>query len=77
MRVRAYNISREQVAEARCRAKAEGLDDRVEFILDDWRKITGKCDVFVSIGMLEHVGTKNYRQLGDVIDRCLSPTAVA
>lgn len=72
VRVRAYNISREQVAEARRRAKAEGLDDRVEFILEDWRKITGCCDVFVSIGMLEHVGTANYRRLGDVIDRCLS-----
>ena len=73
VRVRAYNISKEQVSEARSRAKAEGLDDRVEFILDDWRNITGKCDVFMSIGMLEHVGLKNYRQLGDVIDRCLSP----
>ncbi|HEV8066698.1 MAG TPA: cyclopropane-fatty-acyl-phospholipid synthase family protein [Planctomycetaceae bacterium] len=73
VRVRAYNISKEQVSEARSRAKAEGLDDRVEFILDDWRNITGKCDVFMSIGMLEHVGLTNYRQLGDVIDRCLSP----
>jgi cyclopropane-fatty-acyl-phospholipid synthase len=72
VRVRAYNISREQVAEARHRAKAEGLDDRVEFILEDWRKITGTCDVFVSIGMLEHVGTANYRRLGDVIDGCLT-----
>ena len=72
VRVRAYNISREQVAEARHRAKTEGLDDRVEFVLEDWRKITGTCDVFVSIGMLEHVGTANYRQLGDVIDGCLA-----
>jgi cyclopropane-fatty-acyl-phospholipid synthase len=72
VRVRAYNISREQVAEARRRAKAEGLEDRVEFILDDWRKITGTCDVFVSVGMLEHVGTANYRRLGDVMNGCLS-----
>jgi cyclopropane-fatty-acyl-phospholipid synthase len=73
VRVKAYNISKEQVSEARRRAKAEGLDDRVEFILDDWRNIKGSCDVFMSIGMLEHVGLKNYRQLGDVIDRTLSP----
>jgi cyclopropane-fatty-acyl-phospholipid synthase len=72
VKVRAYNISREQIAESRRRAQAEGLTDRVEFILDDWRNITGTCDVFVSIGMLEHVGTANYRLLGDVIDRCLS-----
>jgi cyclopropane-fatty-acyl-phospholipid synthase len=73
VRVKAYNISREQVAEARRRAQAEGLGDRVEFVLEDWRKISGTCDAFVSIGMLEHVGTANYKRLGDVIDRCLSP----
>jgi cyclopropane-fatty-acyl-phospholipid synthase len=72
VRVRAYNISREQVAEARRRAQAEGLEDRVEFVLDDWRNITGRCDVFVSIGMLEHVGARNYERLGAVIDRSLS-----
>ena len=29
--------------------------------------IRGRSDVFVSIGMLEHVGTENYRALGEVI----------
>ena len=72
VRVRAYNISSEQIAEARRRAREEKLEDRVEFILDDWRNITGQCDVFVSVGMLEHVGVANYRRLGAVIDRCLS-----
>jgi cyclopropane-fatty-acyl-phospholipid synthase len=73
VRVKAYNISREQVIFARRRALEAGLADRVEFIEDDWRNISGKCDVFVSVGMLEHVGRRNYRQLGDVIDRVLSP----
>jgi cyclopropane-fatty-acyl-phospholipid synthase len=72
VRVRAYNISREQIAFARQRARREGLADRVEFIEDDWRNATGPCDVFVSVGMLEHVGRKNYRELGRVIDRCLT-----
>lgn len=71
--VRAYNISREQVAFARERAKAEGLDGRVEYVLDDYRNIDGQHDVFVSIGMLEHVGTSQYPELGDVIERCLTP----
>jgi len=71
--VRAYNISREQVTFARERAKAEGLDGRVEYVLDDYRNMDGQYDVFVSIGMLEHVGTEQYGQLGDVIDRCLTP----
>ena len=28
---------------------------------------------FVSVGMLEHVGTGNYRQMGKLIDRVLTP----
>jgi cyclopropane-fatty-acyl-phospholipid synthase len=71
--VTAYNVSREQIRTARERAKAEGLDGRVEFIDDDYRGIRGEFDVFVSVGMLEHVGLRNYRVLGEVIDRCLRP----
>ncbi len=70
--VKAYNVSREQLAYARQRAKDEGLDGRVEFVEDDWRHITGRCDAFVSVGMLEHVGKANYQRLGDVIHRTLS-----
>jgi cyclopropane-fatty-acyl-phospholipid synthase len=71
--VKAYNVSREQIRTARERAKAEGLDGRVEFIEDDYRAIHGQFDVFASVGMLEHVGPSNYRVLGEVIDRCLKP----
>lgn len=71
--VRAYNISREQVAYARERAKAEGLDDKVEYVLDDYRNMTGEYDKFVSVGMLEHVGPDNYEELGGVINRVLKP----
>lgn len=69
--VRAFNISSEQIAYARERAERDGLDDRVEFVEDDYRNITGRYDVFASIGMLEHVGQGNYRALGRVVDRCL------
>ncbi len=69
--VRAYNISREQVAAARDRAAAEGLDHRVEYVEDDYRNIAGRYDVFVSVGMLEHVGPRHYRELGRVIRRSL------
>lgn len=72
--VRAYNVSREQVAYARQWARAEGLEQRIEFVEDDWRHIQGTYDVFVSVGMLEHVGKHNYRKLGDVIDRVLTET---
>ena len=71
--VKAFNISHEQIVVARERAKVEGLQDRVEFIEDDYRNIAGKFDAFVSVGMLEHVGVENYRELGDVINRSLLP----
>jgi len=71
VRVRAYNISGEQIGYARQQAHAEGLDDRVEFIEADYRAIQGEYDVFVSVGMLEHVGRRHYKELGGVIDRCL------
>ena len=71
--VRAFNISREQIAYARRRAEREGLADRVAFIEDDYRNITGTCDVFVSVGMLEHVGRDCYPSFGAVIHRILDP----
>ncbi len=73
VRVRAWNVSREQIAWARARAAREGLADRVEFIEDDYRSMEGRCDAFVSVGMLEHVGRRHHRVLGTVIDRCLDP----
>jgi cyclopropane-fatty-acyl-phospholipid synthase len=71
VRVRAFNISREQVAYARERAAREGLAQRVEYIEDDYRNISGHYDAFVSVGMLEHVGAKNYPMLGRIARRCL------
>ncbi len=71
VKVHAYNISKEQIAYARQRARSEGLEGRVKFIQDDYRNVFGKFDAFVSVGMLEHVGTDHYEALGDVIDRSL------
>jgi cyclopropane-fatty-acyl-phospholipid synthase len=72
VRVRAWNVSREQVAFARERAEKEGLAGRVEFVEDDYRNVHGRCDAFVSVGMLEHVGPECYRTLGGVIGRVLA-----
>ena len=69
--VKAFNISHEQTAYARERARELGIDNRVEFVEDDYRNISGRYDAFVSIGMLEHVGRDHHRDLGNVIDRCL------
>ena len=71
VRVRAFNISKEQLAYARERAKSEGLDGQVEFVERDYREIEGEYDAFVSVGMLEHVGVDHYRTLGNIISRRL------
>ncbi len=69
--VRAFNISHEQIAYAREQARRQGLSHQVEFIEDDYRHITGHCDVFMSVGMLEHVGLDHYEELGGAIHRAI------
>lgn len=71
VRVRAFNISREQIAWAREQARAQGLEDRVEFVEDDYRNIRGRFDAFASVGMLEHVGPDHYRELGHIAARAI------
>jgi cyclopropane-fatty-acyl-phospholipid synthase len=70
-RVRAFNISSEQIRYARDRARREGLSHLVEFIEDDYRSVAGTCDVFVSVGMLEHVGVRDFPSFSSVIRRVL------
>jgi cyclopropane-fatty-acyl-phospholipid synthase len=69
VRVKAFNLSREQLAYARERADREGLSERVEFIEDDYRNVTGQFDAFVSVGMLEHVGLRDFRTLAALLER--------
>jgi cyclopropane-fatty-acyl-phospholipid synthase len=69
--VKAYNISKEQIAYARAAALEQGLDGRVQFIEDDYRNVQGEFDAFVSVGMLEHVGINQYRDLGALMQRSL------
>ena len=71
VKVRAFNISHEQISYAREQAEKRGLTDRVEFVEDDYRNISGQCEAFVSVGMLEHVGRDNYAELGAVVSRVL------
>ena len=73
VRVKAYNISHEQVVYCREQSRVKGLSNRIEFVEDDWRNMSGLCDAFVSVGMLEHVGPENYRQLGECINGVLRP----
>ena len=71
VRVKAFNISHEQIVYAKARAHALGVEHRVEFIEDDYRNANGRFDAFMSVGMLEHVGHEYYHDLRRVIDRSL------
>lgn len=43
----------------------------VEFHLMDYRDLNKKFDRIVSVGMIEHVGYKNYRTYFEIANRCL------
>jgi cyclopropane-fatty-acyl-phospholipid synthase len=73
VRVRAFNVSREQVTWAREQADKQGVASRVEFVLDDYRNAAGRYDAIASVGMLEHVGPRHYEELGRLSERTLAP----
>lgn len=54
-------LSTEQLAVAQARAAEMGVSDRVKFELLDYRKLEGRFDRIVSVGMFEHVGRSQFR----------------
>jgi len=70
--VTGYTVSKEQVAWAKQRANGLPID----FRLEDYRNATGTYDRVVSIGLMEHVGPKNYRGYMELVDRCLAPGGI-
>lgn len=76
-RVLGVTLSEEQLKIARERAKAEGLEDRVQFELIDYRKVEGKFDRIVSVGMFEHVGVPHFQEYFDKVAELLAPDGVA
>ncbi len=76
-RVTGITLSEEQLVEARARAEAAGLSDRVNFELMDYRAMDRPFDRIVSVGMFEHVGAPNYSTFFKTIHRCLKPDGVA
>jgi cyclopropane-fatty-acyl-phospholipid synthase len=76
-RVTGITLSEEQLTEARARAAAAGLSDRVTFELMDYRALNTPFDRIVSVGMFEHVGVGYYRTFFNTLRRCLEPDGVA
>jgi cyclopropane-fatty-acyl-phospholipid synthase len=71
--VTGYSVSREQIELGR--EMCAGLP--VDLRLADYREARGRFDRVLSIGIMEHVGHKNYRTYMRVVDRCLAPGGVA
>ena len=76
-RVLGITLSSEQLAEARARAAAAGLADRVRFELLDYRAVNQRFDRIVSVGMFEHVGIVHYGTFFAALKRCLAPDGIA
>lgn len=67
-------LSQEQAAYARKRVAEEGLADKVEIRVQDYRDVTdGPYDAISSIGMAEHVGAARYLEYARDLFRLLVP----
>ncbi|MFF3160790.1 class I SAM-dependent methyltransferase [Streptomyces sp. NPDC003273] len=73
-RVVGVTLSQEQAAYARKRVADEGLTDRVEIRVQDYRDVKdGPFDAISSIGMAEHVGAERYLEYASVLYGLLKP----
>jgi cyclopropane-fatty-acyl-phospholipid synthase len=72
-RVTSITLSEEQLSEARQRAAAEGLGDRVEFRLQDYRDLEGSFDAIASIEMFEAVGEAYWSSFFQTVKHVLKP----
>jgi cyclopropane-fatty-acyl-phospholipid synthase len=78
-RVTTTTISERQYELARQRAVDAGVEDRVTFLLKDYRDLAahlgeGRFDKLVSVEMLEAVGYRYFDSFFDVCSRMLKPT---
>lgn len=71
--VTGVTVSKEQAELGNQRYK--GLP--VNLILEDYRNVSGTYDRVISIGIMEHVGYKNYRTYMKVVDRTLKEDGIA
>ena len=72
-KVTGITISEEQFKYAQERVIAEGLEERVEIVICDYREMKGTFDRIVSIEMLEAVGHAYYGTFFSSCDRLLKP----
>ena len=75
--VTGVTLSTEQHAYSQRRASEIGADDRVRFLLKDYRQQDGQYGRIVSVGMFEHVGVGHYREYFEKIRDLLEDDGVA
>ena len=73
LRVTGITLSREQLGYARELVREQGLQDRIELRLQDYRDLTGSFDHIVSIEMLEAVGEDYWETYFATLQRCVRP----
>ncbi|WP_338649011.1 C17 cyclopropane fatty acid synthase CfaB [Pseudomonas sp. ML2-2023-3] len=73
IKVFGITLSKEQLTLARERVNAEGLQDKVDLQLLDYRDLPqdGRFDKIVSVGMFEHVGHANLREYCEILSRAV------
>ena len=72
-RVTTTTISRQQYEMAWQRVMDEGLQDRIELLLEDYRDLEGSYDKLVSIEMIEAIGSAQYDTYFNQCGRLLKP----
>jgi cyclopropane-fatty-acyl-phospholipid synthase len=72
--VTGITLSEPQAQEARRRADAAGVGDRVDFRVADYRDLGGeRFDAVASIGMVEHVGTERIDEYANQLASMVKP----
>jgi cyclopropane-fatty-acyl-phospholipid synthase len=69
-------LSKEQVEYAVDLVKRQGLAKEISIVFEDYRKIEGKFDKFVSIGMFEHVGKQFIPTFMEKVKSILNPGGI-
>ena len=77
VQVTGLTLSNEQLAVAKQQAIQRGLDNQVQFRLEDYRNHQGEYDAVVSVGMFEHVGLRNFDGYFNKVGNLLSKDGIA
>ena len=70
-------LSENQLEYSNKKAKELNLENQVEFRLIDYRQLDEKFDRIVSVGMLEHVGRKFYKNYFNQVSNLLNDDGIA